>query len=166
MVNDRYISNLPYQLKVLLSVFLFVLSIGYFSGLIFVNITTQSTSTGIIENYNGNEDNEEATEMKFKKSNHEMLNIIHTHILSMSIIFMILGVLVYGTHINPTLKSILMIEPLVSVLLTFGGIYIMWNGVEWMSYVVMISGGLMTASFVGSVVTIFYSLTRTRHKVK
>lgn len=160
MIPSDYISQLPKPLKALVSIFLVVLSIGYFSGLAFVNNTTTSTSQGIVENYNGNEDNEEAEEMKFKKSDHEMLNIIHTHILSMSLIFFILGVLTYGTSIHPTLKSFLMIEPLISVLLTFGGIYLIWMDIQWMSYIVMLSGGLMTFSFVASVMVIGYSVAK------
>ena len=100
----------PMPLKMLISVFLVVLSVGYFSALFFVNETTSSNATGIIENYNGNENNEEAEEMKFKKSKHEMLNIIHTHILSMSVIFFILALLVYTCNIHPTLKTFLMVK--------------------------------------------------------
>ena len=51
-----------------------------------------------------------------------------------------------------------MIEPLLSVLVTFGGIYLIWLDIDWMSYVVMVSGGLMTLSFVGSVIAILSSL--------
>ena len=151
MIAENYISRLPGSIKVLISVFLLVLSVGYFSGLAFVNQSTSMNSQGVVENYNGNEKNEAAEKMKFKKSGHEMLNIVHTHILSMAIIFFILGGLVFGTSIHPKLKSILMIEPLLSVLVTFGGIYLIWMGEEWMSYVVMVSGALMTISFVGSV---------------
>ena len=82
----------------------------------------------------------------------------------MSIIFFILGGLVYGTNIHPIVKSFLMIEPLLSVLVTFGGIYLIWLDVDWMSYVVMISGGLMTLSFMGSILAISSSLiTRVHH---
>ena len=163
MITSDYISQLPRSLKQLVSIFLLILSVGYFSGLAFVNDTTSATNQGIIVNYNGNEDNEEAEEMKFKKSYHEMLNIIHTHILSMSIIFFILGGLVYGTNIHPIVKSFLMIEPLLSVLVTFGGIYLIWLDVDWMSYVVMISGGLMTLSFMGSILAISSSLITREH---
>jgi len=159
MIIDNYISTLPAPLRSLVSVFLVVLSIGYFSGLAFVNSTTESTSTGIVENYNGNEEQEEAVVMKFKKSGHEMLSIIHTHILSMSIIFFLLGCLVYGTSLPAPFKLFFMIEPLLSVLVTFGGIYLIWLGIEWMSYVVMVSGSLMTVSFIGSVLAIFHALT-------
>ena len=166
MINDNYLQDLPITLKLLVGTFLFVLSIGYFSGLAFVENTTDATQSGIVENYNGNEKNEEAEEMKFKKSGHEMLNIIHTHILSMSIIFFILGGLVYGAKIDRRLKSFLMIEPLISVVVTFGGIYMIWAGVEWMSYVVMLSGGLMTLSFVMSVFFIITTIVKSNNQVK
>jgi hypothetical protein len=155
VITSNYLQYLPIQLKILVGVFLVVLSVGYFSGLAFVENTSGASQSGIVENYNGNEENEEALEMKFKKSDHEMLNIIHTHILSMSIIFFILGGLVYGADINSKLKSFLMIEPLISVLVTFGGIYMIWMGMEWMSYIVMLSGCLMTFSFMGSILVIY-----------
>lgn len=160
MIQADYIHRLPRLLKALVFTFVTVLSIGYFSALLLVEDTTQLASQGIIENYNGNEDNELAEEMKFKKSKHEMLNILHTHMLSMSIMFFLLGILFYGVKMNGKVKSILMIEPIVSILITFGGIYLIWKGVEWMSLVVMISGGLMTLSFAIMVLSILYALFR------
>ena len=158
MKYDNFVAGLPSRFKYLISTFLIVLSIGYFSGLFFVNETTQINNQGIVENYNGNEDDEDAEVMKFRKSKYEIFNIIHTHILSMSLIFFLLAVLMGGATCNRKLKVTLMIEPLLSVLVTFGGIFLIWNGVEWMSYVVMISGALMTLSFVSSVVIIIWSL--------
>lgn len=158
MIDNYYLTYLPSHIKMLVGTFLIVLSVGYFSGLFFVNSTTQMTDRGIIENYNGNEYDEDASVMKFRKSEHEMINVIHTHILSMSLIFFLLGILIAGAKCPPRLKLILMIEPLLSVLITFGGIYFVWLGVEWMSYAVMISGVLMTTSFLVSIVVIFSSL--------
>ncbi|MFD2432292.1 hypothetical protein ACFSO9_01315 [Mesonia maritima] len=53
-----------------------------------------------------------------------------------------------------------MIEPLFSVLLTFGGIYFMWQGFHWMRYIVIFSGILMTLSFTLSVLLIFSQLIK------
>lgn len=158
MIHNHYLERLPNHIKLLIRTFLLVLSVGYFSGLVFVNSTTQMTNGGIVENYTGNEDDEEASVMKFKKSAHEMINIIHTHILSMSLIFFVLGILTAGAKCSTQLKVVLMIEPLLSVLMTFGGIYLVWLGVDWLSYLVMISGGMMTISFVASTILILYSL--------
>lgn len=79
-----------------------------------------------------------------------MLNILHTHFLSMSLIFFILALLVYGCDLSPFLKQLLMIEPMISVILTFGGIFLVWKGIAWMSYLVLLSGTLMTLSFSAS----------------
>ncbi len=50
--------------------------------------TDSNTAVGMQENYNGNEDHPDIMEMKFKKSAREMLTIVHTHVLSLSLIFM------------------------------------------------------------------------------
>jgi len=51
-----------------------------------------------------------------------------------------------------------MIEPFVSILLTFGGIYLVWLGYEWMKYIVIISGTAMTLVYVVSVLILFSRL--------
>lgn len=161
MIKAGYISSFSKELKVLTAFFLVTLSIGIYLGIGFVNHTTDGIPNGVVENYNGNENNEAAETMKFKKSEHEMYNILHTHFLSLSVIFFILGFLTFGTQIHPTLRIFLMIEPLISVLLTFGGIYLVWFGLEWMSYVVMFSGILMTASYTVAVLVVFKALFST-----
>lgn len=157
-MKDFRLAKLPKELKWLIGSFVFVLSLGFFSGLVFVDSTTSLQAQGVVENYNGNENDLEAEEMKFKKSEHEMLNIIHTHLLSMSLIFGILGFLVFAADCPHKLKRFLMFEPLLSVVLTFGGIYFIWMGYEWMSWIVMISGMAMTLSFAVSMILIFRSL--------
>jgi len=159
-MNKFRLSQLPNELKILVGMFVLVLSIGFFTGINFVHFTTNGTPHGIEENYLGNEDNLEAIEMKFKKTEAQMLNISHTHILSMSIIFFLLSILVYFTSIASYLKKFLMFEALLSVLLTFGGIYLVWLNIAWMKYIVMISGSLMIFSFVLSVLFITKELIK------
>ena len=64
----------PSEIKTFLIVFVVVLSIGFFTGLLFINETTEATPSGIQANYMGNEDNEEATVMKFKKNRARNVN--------------------------------------------------------------------------------------------
>jgi len=118
---------------------------------------------GIEENYLGNEEDENAEVMKFKKGSREMLTIIHTHILSMSFIFFLLGGLLAITSIHKKLKLFLMIEPFLSILLTFGGIYFIWLEIGWMKYVVIISGTFMTGSFTLGVLLVLQQLIK-KHK--
>lgn len=142
------IHTFPKQVKIFIAAFVLVLSVGYITGLLFVRQTDSMAPSGIEENYMGNEEAEDVTVMKFKKGEREMLTIVHTHILSMSFIFFMLGGLIAITSLPKKLKGFLMIEPFISILLTFGGIYFMWSGVLWMKYVVMISGTLMTMVFI------------------
>lgn len=160
MITSGYLTRLPRELKWLVALFTITVSIGFYLGLGFVNETTNSNSKGIVENYTGNEADELAEVMKFKKSEHEMFNILHTHFLSLSVIFLIISVLLYGVPMNIRLRNFLILEPLLSVNLTFGGIYFVWFGFEWMSYVVMFSGMLMTVCYSASVILILLGLTK------
>ena len=88
------IHRFPIYVKQFIAAFVIVLSIGYFTGLQFVRQTDSDHPSGIEENYLGNEEIEEVSVMKFKKGEREMLTILHTHVLSISFIFFLLGGLV------------------------------------------------------------------------
>ena len=152
------IHQFPKEIKVVIFVFIVTLSAGFYGGLSFVNNTTSMQPKGIESNYLGNEDDEDAETMKFKKSEREILTIVHNHILSLSVIFFLLSLILATTSINKKLKYFLMIEPFLSVLLTFGGIYLLWSGVLWFKYVIIFSGILMTFSFILATSSIVYQL--------
>ena len=110
----------------LIAIFLLMLSIGFYTGLLFVGETSSVNPNGIEEQYLGNENDENAEVMRFKKSDQEMLTLVHNHILSMSIIFFLVGGLVSITKLNKKIKLFLIVEPFVSVVLTFGGLYLLY----------------------------------------
>ena len=158
MQLNGLILTLPREIKLLIGVFIMVLSIGFYTGLLFVSETSSANPNGIEEQYLGNEDDEDATIMRFKKSEKEMLSIVHSHILSMSIIFFLVGIILSITKLNKKAKLFLMIEPFFSIILTFGGLYFLWKGMLWMTYIVMFSGTLMALTFTLSIVIILYQL--------
>lgn len=159
MNYNGLLTTFPKEIKLFIGAFVIILSIGFFTGLLFVNQTSTTSPNGVEENYLGNEKDENAEIMKFKKGEREMLTIVHTHILSMSFIFFLLGSLVWLTKLPKKLKLFLTVEPFISVILTFGGIYFLWTGVLWMKYVVIFSGILMTATFTASAFLVLYQLT-------
>ena len=160
MQLNGLILTFPKEIKLLIGAFIIVLSIGFYTGLLFVSETSSANPNGIEEQYLGNEADEDATVMRFKKSDKEMLSIVHSHILSMSIIFFLLGLILSITKLNKKAKLFLMIEPFFSVILTFGGLYFLWKGMLWMKYVVMFSGMLMTLTFTLSIAIILFQLFR------
>ncbi len=158
MQLNGLIHTFPKHVKLFVAAFVIVLSIGYMTGLLFVGQTEATTPDGIVENYLGNEDKADAKVMKFEKGEREMLTILHTHVLSISFIFFFLGGLISITSLPRKLKAFLMIEPFISIILTFGGIYLLWKGMLWMKYVVLISGIVMTAVFVIGAVAVLIQL--------
>ena len=141
------ISQFSKEIRLLITAFVITLNIGFFTGLNFVNETTSFQPDGIETNYLGNENDENAELMQFKKAEKEILTVVHNHILSMSIIFLLLGGLLSFTGINKKMMRFLILEPFVSIILTFGGIYILWIGVLWFKYVIILSGTALTLSF-------------------
>jgi hypothetical protein len=154
------LTTFPKEIRLFIATFVVILSIGYFTGLLFIQHTEATSPNGIEENYLGNEEDEEATVMKFKKGDREMLTTVHTHILSMSFIFFLLGGLVWMTNAPKKWKLFLTIEPFISVILTFGGIYLMWSGIYWFKYIVIVSGILMTVCFTGATGLVLWQCAR------
>ena len=154
------IHRLPKLVKLFILFFTLSLSFGYGMGYKFLFKSTNLTPVGVESNYNGNEEDEDANEMKFKKSEVEMLTIIHTHVISMSLIFFALGSIICITSIPEKLKLFLLVEPFLSVILTFSGIWFLWQDILWMNYVVMLSGMLMTVSVILIVSVILWQLVK------
>jgi hypothetical protein len=152
------IHQFPKEIKALILIFVSVLSIGFLGGLSFVNNTTSMNTAEIETHYLGNENDEDAAIMKFKKNEREILTVVHGHILSLSVIFFLLSLLLATTSINKKLKYFLMIEPFISIVLTFGGIYLLWSGITWFKYIIIISGIFMTLSFVVATLSIIYQI--------
>lgn len=166
MIVNGLIETFPKELKLLIAAFVIVLSVGFYTGLLFVGETSSANPNGIEEQYLGNEDDEEADVMRFKKSEQEMLTLVHGHILSMSIIFFLTGLILVTTRLNSKLKIFLLIEPFVSVILTFGGLFLLWKGMLWIKYVVMFSGLLMTLSYTVAVFIILKQLVKSPSRYK
>jgi len=117
---------------------------------------TDLSSSGVEAHYNGNENDEAAEKMIFKKTENEILTTIHGHAVSFSLIFLALGSILLTLPINRKLKRFLLIEPFISIIFTFGGIWLLWKEIIWFKYVVMVSGTLLTIAFLTSVLLIFW----------
>ena len=159
------IYQFPKEIKALIIAFICTLSIGFYSGISFVRSTTNANPSGIEQRYLGNEDDENAKKMMFKKSEGEIMTTVHSHILSLSVIFFLVALILSTTVINQKLKLFLMIEPFFSLVLTFGGIYLLWKEIHWMKYVIMFSGFLMTATYTASIFIILKQLLSKRKTV-
>ena len=154
--------DLPKELKLLALVFLLSMLFGYGASILILADQTSLSPAGIEENYNGNEVDEQATIFKFKKSKYEMLTTVHTHVFSLSVIFLIVGALAYFTELPLKLKFFLMIEPLVSLMITFTSLILMWQGFILFKYLVTLSGITMHGAFLVTVLILISELYFTR----
>ena len=154
--------KLPKLLKISLSIFLISLSFGYISGIDLLKHTTDFNLKGIEENIIGNEFDESAEELKFNMSEREIAGIIHSHVISLAILFLILSLLIFFSSYSNGIKTFFMIEPTISLFLTFGGIWMLWAGISWFKYVIIISGILMHLSFVIIIILLLKDLIITK----
>lgn len=144
--------NLPKELKLLAGLFLFSMLFGYGASFVLVMDQTSLSPSGIEENFTGNEDNDEAETIKFKKSKFEMLTSIHSHVFTLGLIFLATGIMAYFTGLPQKVKLFLIAEPMISLIVTFSSLILMWKGLPAFQYLAYLSGALMHGTFV---VTLF-----------
>ena len=91
-MENSHIRNFPKEVKLLISVFVIVLSIGVTIGLIYVGYNTDYTATGTQNYYAGDPVSPEfQIPEQYPKSLEGLLLTTHTHVMSFAIIFFVLG---------------------------------------------------------------------------
>jgi len=123
--------------------------VGYTTGLFFIHHTTGMTPPGVAEQYRGSDSTAVSdAAMKFPKSYPEMLNITHTHLLSMAVIFIVSGLaLALCERPGPRWRKILVVEPFVALLVSFSSMWLMRYVDPRFSWLLALSSGLMAATF-------------------
>ena len=139
-------------LKNFLIAILFVLTTGLVTGLIYLNYTTDYTPKGTIQRYNGTDIEQEMDDFdipeNYPKPISEMLITTHNHILGFSFIFFITGLIFYfNSIINGFWKSFLLIEPPISIVITFSSIWLMRYLHEDFVYLTIFSSIILYLSF-------------------
>jgi len=154
--------ELPDLMKTFLSVYLIVLSLGVSIGLYYVSTTTEANVSGIVERWNGSKTTEDEIPEQYEKSIQEMLMTTHNHILGFSFIFLQIGLIFYfNSIVSSGLKAFLLIEPLISIILTFGGIWLMRFIDANYVYLSVVSGTVMYSSLY---VMVFISIYEMKFK--
>lgn len=164
--------TLPRVWKGLLLAFLLTAAAGFTLGVFFVDHTTGSRPDGIAERFRGSEAMgvplEELpvdAEIQYEKTPSELLNITHTHILALATLFLLTGgIFLLSTGIPPLLKSFLAIEPFVSLVVTFGGMWLLrYHSPAW-GWVIAASGVLMTVCFYAMVIISLVQLVSSKRE--
>lgn len=145
--------QLDKQLKSFLIVYTIVITIGMCSGLLYLYSKTSYSGSQTVEMYNGsgidtNDDNDMEYEESYPKSFHEMIMTTHNHVLGMSFVYFSIGLIfAFNSIVKGRLKAFLMVEPLISIVITFGSLWLVRYVDQNYIYLTMISAFLMYMSF-------------------
>ncbi len=130
-------------IKQLTIFYLLVVAIGVGVGLVYLFYQRQISPNGIVDNYRGSEVQEKfEIPDKFEKPIGSMLVSTHNHILGLAPIILSLC-LIYYILKNGKVSPFIMIEPLVSLLITFGSIWLVRYIHSSFVYLTILSGTLM-----------------------
>jgi len=139
------INSLDTNLKKLLTYYLFTIGMGFSLGVLYVYLNSEFSNTGMIEQYIGNNDE---WEPKLPKTLKDLISHTHEHITMFSIIFLSIGVIFsYNSVIKGFWKSFLILEPFISIIITFGGFFVIRYITTTFSYVIIFSSFLMYICF-------------------
>lgn len=128
----------------------FYLAIGFGYMVAFGNIliTEQHIPDGIRKNITGltEVEMENADEISLGKSSNDLAVTTHTHVFSLSVIFLIVGMLSYIYLPYRWIRYVIP-EPFISLILTFGSLWMVYLGFWGFRYLAFISGVIMHLSF-------------------
>ncbi|MBS3946255.1 MAG: hypothetical protein KGZ42_12200 [Melioribacter sp.] len=143
------LSELGRELRTFLVVYLIIVAIGVSIGIVYLSQTTSMTPKGTVERFNGSEPKEVELDIpeSYPKPISELLVSTHNHILGISFIFLTVGFIFYfNSIIKGMFRTLLMVEPLISIVITFGSIWLIrfvdpaFVYLTFLSSIVMYSG--------------------------
>lgn len=162
-MKEIHLFQLNKNIKLFLVIFLIVLTSGVSLGLAFLFHTTSFSSSIVVQRVSDS-NNEIEEDFGINESNSksigELLMTTHNHILGFSFIFFFVGAIFYfNSIINGFWKMFLIIEPLISTVLSFGSLLALRLICEDFIYLTIISAIVMYLSFYIMVIISIYELT-------
>ncbi len=136
----------PAPYRRLVQVFLSMVLFGYAVGFLNLVATDQTTPTGIATHLRGlpEEALDTAEEIILPKPLKELIITTHNHLLGLAAIFGLVGFLFLHTGFSsPRVRLLLAVEPMISLMITFAGIWLTWFFGEAFAMVVLL-GGILT----------------------
>ena len=120
------LNKLETGLKNFLFYYLVVITIGILVGLVFLGSTTNYSPGGTVEHISGSEQEDDFDIVEsYPKAASDLLLTTHNHIMGFAFLILSVGVIFYfNSSITGFWKYLLMIEPLISSVVTFGSIWL------------------------------------------
>jgi hypothetical protein len=158
-ISTLTLSNLPVSLKNLFVAILILLTIGVTVGLIYLFETTSFSAEGTLSRYNGELVKENEIPSDYPKQLDQMLLTTHNHLLGFAFIFTIICTLFwFNSVVPPFWTHFFCIEPFISVIFTFGSLWLMRFVHADFVYLTMISAILTYFSYYFITFVLLYEL--------
>lgn len=139
----------PEQLKKMIVALLFSLTFGILIGLGFLYYTTSYSTKGAVERYNGSQitDEFEIAE-NYPKPISEIFITTHNHIIAFTLIFTVVcSIFYFSSILNNGWKTFLLVEPFVSIIISFGSLWLMRFANPNFVYLMAVSSTLIYISY-------------------
>jgi|TARA_B110001454_G_scaffold218955_1_gene248799 hypothetical protein len=153
------LNKLERGVRYLIAAFLIVLTIGVTVGIVYVYTTAGIKAQTMADHYYGSSAEDFDIPEKYPKTFEGMLLTTHTHVISFSIIFFLIGTIFhFNSIISGTWKYILTMEPFFATVITFSSLWGIRYIHQGFSYITIFSGVLMYLSFYFLVLVLLYDL--------
>lgn len=154
------IHQFPEQLKKMIAALLLSLTFGVLIGLGFLYYTTSYSTKGAIERYNGSEVSEEfGIAENYPKPISEIFITTHNHIIAFTLIFTVIAFIFYfSSLVNNGFKTFLLVEPFISIIISFGSLWLMRFVNPNFVFLMAVSSTLIYLSYFTMVSLILYEI--------
>lgn len=150
----------PQQLKKMITALLISLTFGVLIGLGFLYYTTSYSTKGAIERFNGSQISDEfEIAENYPKPVSEIFITTHNHIIAFTLIFTIVcSIFYFSSLVSNGLKTFLLIEPFISIIISFGSLWLIRFVNSNFVYLMALSSTLIYLSFFTMVILILIEI--------
>ena len=131
------------SLKVVITIFLLFVGIGYILGLVNIYNHTGMSYTGVVVHYRGAAGEETPPDFAFAK----LVNENHFHVFALSMLFFMIGVLFTFTSLPELAKSIFVAAPFLGMFFDFASLWLAVFSSPLFAWFSIAFGGFMALSF-------------------
>ncbi|MCK5527369.1 MAG: hypothetical protein KAJ05_09480 [Candidatus Latescibacteria bacterium] len=141
-MQDFKLSTAKTSTKLLVTVFLLTMGLGYLMAMVNVGVQAGFTYQSVSEHMIGNEE-----EMIYPKEFASLVGTSHTHLFGHPPMFLLLGAIFLLTSVSEKFKKILLPIPFIAVVLDMGSLWLTRYVAPGFAYLTIFSGMVMGLSF-------------------
>jgi hypothetical protein len=138
------LTDAPISIKVLVTLFLLVVGVGYVLGLTHIFLDVGFSFTGVVTHYRGDGgDLAVPPELAFAR----MVHVNHVHVFSLAMLFVLVGTIFTQTRLPEWVKALFVAAPYVGMVVDFSSFWLLVFVSPLFAWLAMGFGAFMAVSF-------------------